>query len=176
MTATIQELKFGYASFIDSSELSPFPSLIGDVLGIQDSAYHNLQVNVDTLKGGRLKVSLLEGAQNFQNPFRAEFRLSPISFTAPIERRINLRIPIPAGYRYAGSLRSYDVGLPGDGGAFRKSIETVGDELIINTLISLERMRYMQEEYPYIRKLFSLVEESFSEELIFERVDQSSRP
>ncbi|NNC82918.1 MAG: hypothetical protein HKN79_05010 [Flavobacteriales bacterium] len=141
-----------FQSYIDGQELDRSIDLELSISWNEDST----QIQLNPLNiGGILK-----------NPFQADYRIQPIVFPAPVERRWSYSIPIPEGFYWSASTEEVAMGSEDERIQFRYKEEQVGDRILISSQLVLSHKTYFQEEYPLLKKVFQRMTELHSKGLV----------
>ena len=118
----------------------------------------------------QMVINPLELGGILSNPFTSEFRLQPVEFPAPLERRLSYSVPVPEGWKYLGEELFVDVGLPSEKGQFRFTVKEVGKSVQLSSQLTFTSKTFYQEEYAYLKALIDQVVQYHSQGLTFERI------
>lgn len=103
------------------------------------------------------------------NPFKSKERLYPVDFGVPLERTMTLTLTVPNEFELIGKPESSVQTLPNSGGKFLFDITTRGDQLIINYVLTIDKTVFHQQEYHYLRELFSRIIQIQQADMVFSR-------
>lgn len=102
-----------------------------------------------------------------KNPFTAKERLYPVDLGAPLESQLILNLEYPANFQMENPPAPSIVNLPNNGGRFMFSVQNIGNKVILNSVISLNKAIYSSAEYSYLKELFNKIVQSYQTNLIF---------
>ncbi|GEO02646.1 hypothetical protein AAE02nite_03100 [Adhaeribacter aerolatus] len=104
-----------------------------------------------------------------KNPFTAKERTYPVDLGAPIETMLTINLQYPTEFQLGGLPAPITLALPNGGGRFMFQVQSLGDKVVLNSLISLSKPVYSPEEYGYLKELFSKIVQSYQTNLVFNR-------
>ena len=102
-----------------------------------------------------------------KNPFTAKERLYPVDLGAPLESQLTLNLEYPADFQMETPPASTIINLPNKGGRFMFSVQNIGNKVILNSIITLNKAVYSSAEYSYLKELFNKIVQSYQTNLIF---------
>lgn len=91
------------------------------------------------------------------NPFKQSSRTYPIDLGAPIEYTYHVALQLPAQFEVEEFPESVSSALPLNGGRHLMNVSVLGEKINLTSSISLAKSLYHQNEYPYLKELFSQV-------------------
>jgi hypothetical protein len=104
-----------------------------------------------------------------KNPFTSRERLYPVDLGAPIEDQLSVTLEYPADFEISNLPPPVAVSLPDNGGRYLFSVQNVGNKIILNSLLTLNKAIYTSEEYPYLKELINKVVQSYQSSLVFNK-------
>lgn len=104
-----------------------------------------------------------------RNPFMSPERLYPVDFGAPLETQIILTLKYPSQVEIVEKPESTALSLPSSGGRFLFDIKDLGDKLIVNYSLSINKSVYNSNEYHYLKELFNRVIQYQNIDLVFKK-------
>ena len=104
-----------------------------------------------------------------KNPFTAQERLYPVDLGAPIENHLSVTLEYPADFEISNLPAPLAVSLPGNGGRYLFSVQNMGNKVILNSILSLNKPIYTSGEYPYLKELLNKVVQSYQTSLVFNK-------
>ena len=104
-----------------------------------------------------------------KNPFTAQERLYPVDLGAPIENHLSVTLQYPADFEISNLPAPLAVSLPGNGGRYLFSVQNVGNKVILNSILTLNKPIYTSGEYPYLKELLNKVVQSYQTSLVFNK-------
>jgi hypothetical protein len=107
-----------------------------------------------------------------ENPFKARERLFPVDFGMPFEIQTIIQLEVPENYFLPNVPPATGLLLPQMGGKYLCNFNSIGNKIMMNQLLSLNRPVYSSEEYHYLKELFNKVIETESIDLVFEKKKQ----
>jgi len=102
-----------------------------------------------------------------KNPFTAPERLYPVDLGAPMESQLILNLDYPTEFQMENPPAPMIVNLPNNGGRYMFSVQNIGNKVILNSIISLNKAIYSSQEYGYLKELFNKIVQSYQTNLIF---------
>ncbi len=94
--------------------------------------------------------------KNFnKNPFTLTTRNYPIDLGYKRKFQYNLVFNIPEGYKIQSIPKNRKIGLPENGGELVYLSSNTSNKITIKFIFSLNKTRYRQEQYNYLKKIFS---------------------
>jgi hypothetical protein len=103
------------------------------------------------------------------NPFKSDERLYPVDFGAPIEHTVSFSLEYPKSFELAEIPEKVALGLPGSGGRFLYEIQNVGQTVIVNSTVSINRTVYTATDYHHLKELFSRMIQTYQQDLLFKK-------
>ncbi|MBK6265594.1 DUF3857 domain-containing protein [Marivirga sp. S37H4] len=103
------------------------------------------------------------------NPFQKEERKFPVTFDAPVDNRHTYKIALPTDFEVTDLPENIAIALPGNGGRFLFSCQQMNDEILINSVFSINKTHFGREEYVYLKEFYAQVIEKQSEEIIIKK-------
>jgi len=117
--------------------------------------------------GGTVAFTPLFFRVSYENPFKLENRIFPVHFKQPISKNYVVRLSIPEGYSFVNLPQPVNVALPDNGGKFMYSAAKVNDtEVQIFYRLEINSTIFVPETYPYLQKLYSIIIDSVSKQLL----------
>jgi hypothetical protein len=104
-----------------------------------------------------------------KNPFTARERLYPVDLGAPIEDHLSVTLEYPADFEISNLPPAVAISLPNNGGRYLFSVQNLGNKIILNSLLTLNKAIYTSEEYPYLKELINKVVQSYQSNLVFNK-------
>lgn len=104
-----------------------------------------------------------------KNPFTARERLYPVDLGAPIEDHFSVTLDYPADFEVSNLPAPIAISLPNNGGRYLFSVQNVGNKIILNSILTLNKSIYPSEEYPYLKELINKVVQSYQTNLVFNK-------
>jgi len=102
-----------------------------------------------------------------KNPFTAKERLYPVDLGAPLESQLILNLEYPGDFQMETPPAPLIVSLPNNGGRYMFSVQNVGNKVILNSIITLNKAIYSSQEYAYLKELFNKIVQSYQTNLVF---------
>ncbi len=99
------------------------------------------------------------------NPFYSEERLTPVDFGCPQELSYTIRIILPEGYKVEEIPASIKLALPDNGGQYIYSAVFEGNNVLVQTKMVINSVRFDPENYNLLREFFTRIMQK-EEELI----------
>lgn len=91
------------------------------------------------------------------NPFKSEDRYYPVNFAYPRSYAFQDRITVPAGYTVHELPPDKTFGMPGGKAVFTVRYQSVGPQILAQSLLRFNRAEYAPEDYKALRTFMSLV-------------------
>ncbi|MBC7891199.1 MAG: DUF3857 domain-containing protein, partial [Sphingobacteriaceae bacterium] len=111
---------------------------------------------------------LLLGAQH-ENPFKSPTRKFPVDFGAPIEETCLVTYTLPEGYAVEEAPKPVSLALPNNDGRFMFSTTQTGNQLVINSRLTLRKTSFTGDEYPTLRAFFDKIVAKHAEKVVLKR-------
>ncbi len=122
---------------------------------------------IDLKAGHFLFNPFIEGKD--RNPFKSNERLYPVDFGAPVEETIIFNLEYPANFELAGTPDKVALSLPNSGGRYLFGVQNVGNKIIMNNSLSINRTVYTSDEYHYLKELYNRVVQVQESDWVFKR-------
>jgi len=103
------------------------------------------------------------------NPFKLDERKIPVDFIYPMEKKYIMKFIIPANYKIISKPESVVFVLPDKSGKFAYKISTQDSILILNCSISLNKAVFTQDQYPFLKQLYSEIVKKETEPIILKK-------
>jgi hypothetical protein len=104
-----------------------------------------------------------------KNPFTARERLYPVDLGAPIQDQLSVTLEYPANFEVSNLPAPLSFNLPNNGGRYLFSVQNLGNKVILNSVLTLNKAIYSSEEYPYLKELINKVVQSYQTSLVFNK-------
>jgi len=111
---------------------------------------------------------VLVGRQN-NNPFTSPTRDYPVDFGAPYAEAYNLQLTIPEGYSLEELPKSKLLVLPEKGGKFQYQVTQVGNKIMLNYRLSIDKTLFIPSEYESLKEFYNLVINKQAEQIILKK-------
>ncbi|HMJ69822.1 MAG TPA: transglutaminase domain-containing protein [Cyclobacteriaceae bacterium] len=89
------------------------------------------------------------------NPFKADSRLYPVEFDAPIEATLLYNIILPEGFEVEELPQSRVIALPGNAARAIFNISSEGGKVQVMTRLQINRTLFMPEEYGQLKEFYT---------------------
>jgi hypothetical protein len=103
------------------------------------------------------------------NPFSAPSRVFPIDFGTPFNETYQIQLTIPKGYIVDELPKTANFSTEGKSGSFLYQASQLGDKIIINTILSVEKPIFVQTEYLIIKNFFDTVIAKQTEQIVLKK-------
>lgn len=190
---TIENAYYGYNSFLKRKEIAGFNNVQEYITGIDEKLDKikilshevlNLE-DLDSVLTEKLEVEiqgfddlnpdrfLLDpyflGNKWKENPFKSKERLYPVDFGVPLETVTILQLEIPENLKTISLPERVGLALPSNGGKFLMNVQQVGNKIVLNNTLSLQKPIYSSQEYHYLKAMFNKMVQAENVDLIFEK-------
>ncbi|TAM93610.1 MAG: DUF3857 domain-containing protein [Chitinophagaceae bacterium] len=92
-----------------------------------------------------------------ENPFKSVTRSFPVDFGAPERLSSVLIFKFPKEYQVISSPADHVMELPAGGGKYLLGAKTMGNKLVLNTLLEQTQPVYQPDEYPVLREFYNRI-------------------
>ena len=103
------------------------------------------------------------------NPFTAPTREYPVDFGAPFTESYNLQLTIPDGYKVEELPQSKTLVLEGKAGQFLYQISQVGNKIVLNLRLSINKTFFIPAEYQSLKDFYNVVINKQAEQIILKK-------
>ena len=103
------------------------------------------------------------------NPFKAKERFFPVDFGVPIDKSIIISLEYPDNLELTEVPEKVALALPNAGGRYLFSIQNIGNKILLNNSLSVNRITYSPEEYHYLKELYSRILQVQNTSLVFKK-------
>jgi hypothetical protein len=103
------------------------------------------------------------------NPFSAPSREFPIDFGATFNETYQIQLTIPKGYVVDELPKTVSFSAEDKSGSFLYQATQLGDKIIINTILSIEKPIFVQTEYLIIKNFFDTVIAKQTEQIVLKK-------
>jgi hypothetical protein len=191
LSGVIQATYMGYEAakqrkqIYKQSEQKQYISQLTDKLGGMEVNNFEILNFTDIEKALIVKLDVTfqaydEAAENFlfnpflmdkekENPFKSNERLYPVDFGSPREFTTILNLEFPAQYELVNKPEKVALSLPNAGGRFILDAQLLGNKLVLNNALSINRTVFSSGEYLYLKELYSRIIQAQNEDLIFKK-------
>lgn len=104
-----------------------------------------------------------------ENPFTSPTREYPVDFGAPYSEAYNLQLTIPEGYAVEELPKSNSLVMEGKAGQFKYQVTQVGNKIVLNFRLSIDKALFLPLEYPALQNFFNLVINKQAEQIILKK-------
>ncbi|MBW3546204.1 MAG: DUF3858 domain-containing protein, partial [Bacteroidetes bacterium] len=104
-----------------------------------------------------------------ENIFKREERFSPVDFPYAINKTIMVTIDVPEGYKPELPEPIY-LALPENGGKFIYSAKQLGDKINIMSTVTLTKLDFSPNEYPYIKQFYQQMADRNNEMIVLKKL------
>ncbi len=137
---------------------------------LADAAKQSFELDITDMAddlGGTIAFSPLFFNVDYDNPFKSLERVYPVYFSQPIEKTSVVKVKIPEGYTFMDLPKPTNVRLPENGGRFLFTVSKLNDqEIQIVSKLELDKTVFLPDEYPYLQKLYSIIIDKMSQQLL----------
>ncbi len=168
----------GWPAFLQKSLPAQFPDYTLSEARVENAdSLHRLLLLRCGLKNegsgqetvGRFYLTpLLLGAQR-ENPFKSPTRKFPVDFGAPLEETCLVTFTLPEGYAVEEAPKTLSLTLPNNDGRFMFSTTQTGNQLVINSRLTLRKTIFTGEEYPTLRAFFDKIVAKHAEQVVLKK-------
>lgn len=116
-------------------------------------------IYVDPVLIGRLKV----------NPFTSPEREYPVDYGVAFTDMYSFQLSIPEGYTVAELPETKTYALPGQGGLFLYQTTQVGDKIVLNLRLTIDKSLFVPSEYPVLKTFYDLVINKEAQQIILKK-------
>lgn len=118
---------------------------------------------------GMLYLDAIYGNSITENPFKLQQRKHPVDFGCPHKYSYQIVITLPEGYRLESTPEKAIVSLPENGGSFKYLTSSMGQQLIISSVFTINKVMFNYMEYPMIKKLYQIAVDKYSEKIVLKK-------
>lgn len=111
---------------------------------------------------------VLVGRQN-SNPFSSPTREYPVDFGVPFSEAYSLQLTIPEGYSLEELPKSKMLVLPEKGGKFQYQVTQVGNKIMLNFRLSIDKTLFIPSQYESLKEFYNLVINKQAEQIILKK-------
>jgi hypothetical protein len=104
-----------------------------------------------------------------KNPFRASERLYPVDFATPREYINILNLELPESIELADVPARIALGLPNSGGRYVFEVQNLGNRVIMNSALSINKTVFSSTEYRYLKELLATIIQVENGEFVFKK-------
>jgi hypothetical protein len=104
-----------------------------------------------------------------ENPFKSTQRLYPVDFGSPREFTTTLNLEFPSEFMLMNQPEKVALSLPNSGGRFMLESQLIGNKLVMNNVLTINRTVFLSQEYHYLKELYSRIIQAQNEDLIFRK-------
>ena len=104
-----------------------------------------------------------------ENPFKSETRQYMVDFPYPFEEKILMEIELPSGYEIEELPEPMNIKLPKGAANFSYFVEDKGEKVQILYKITINRTKYVPEEYKELKNLFDQMMETRGEPIVLRK-------
>lgn len=142
-----------------------------------DSLYSNVEVKLDVEISGKLEKAgdlcffepMFMDAWK-KNPFKIENREYPVEFEYPITDMQSIAISIPDGFAIEELPKPAIVKLDDGSVKFMYSITQLGNKLQIISILSINKVFFLPEQYPFLKQLLDMVVDKHKEQIVLKKI------
>jgi len=120
-------------------------------------------------QGDLIYFNILLNLGQTTNPFKKEKRDYPVDFGAPIKDTYAFTFHIPEGLTVESIPQPIAIKVPDKSASFRFSATLVGDKIVVNSILLINKVVYPPAEYDYLREIFAQVVEKHSEQIVLRK-------
>ncbi|MEA5459360.1 DUF3857 domain-containing protein [Arcicella sp. LKC2W] len=124
---------------------------------------------VYSIAGDRLYFSPMLGEAEKSNPFQTKERKYPVDFGVPQEDNYIATFSIPKGYIVEEMPKIENITLPNNGGKFIFNCTLDGEQLKVNSKITLRKAIYTEAEYSTLREFYNRIVSKHAEQVVFKK-------
>ena len=103
------------------------------------------------------------------NPFKSKERYYPVDFAVPVDESIIINLEYPENLELTELPENKALALPNAGGRYVFSIQNMGNKMILNHSLSITRIVYSQDEYHYLKELYSRILQVQNTAVVFKK-------
>lgn len=103
------------------------------------------------------------------NPFTSPTREYPVDFGVPFIEQYNLQLTIQEGYTVEALPESKSFALGEKGGQFLYQISQVGNKIVLNLRLSIDKAIFLPSEYPNLKEFYNQVINKQAEQIILKK-------
>lgn len=104
-----------------------------------------------------------------ENDFKREERFSPVDFPYAIQKTIIVAIELPEGYQ-PELPKPVHIRLPDNGGKLIYQVSQVGNSINVMCNITLDKLDFTPDEYPYIRSFYQAIVDTNNEMIVLKKI------
>lgn len=119
--------------------------------------------------GNYLYINPFVALKQEENPFRPDLRKYPIAFGSLKEEIYLCSITIPDGYVVDEIPQTKVMSLPDNAAKFSYNIVQIGNRLQLSSMIQINQIVFMQDEYPNLRELYSRITSKKAEQIVLKK-------
>jgi hypothetical protein len=192
MRGTISHAYYGYDAISKRREIASFENESAYLQNLKNNK-HNIQfikseiLNVDDFSKPlaekfEVEIKMFDNmeASHFvfnpflenkilRNPFKSSERLYPVDYGIPKDESLALTLEFPEGFEIAELPAKAALSLPNTGGRYLFSIQTLGNKIVMNNILNINRTMYTSDEYQYLKELYNRMIQIQSADLVFQR-------
>ncbi|MFK8101926.1 MAG: DUF3857 domain-containing protein [Saprospiraceae bacterium] len=105
-----------------------------------------------------------------ENPFKQEKRAYPVDIGYPLKEQLVVNLELPEGYVVEDLPEPVNLALPNKGGKFQYFIKEKNGTLQLVSKLSLKQLVFEPSEYEGLKKIFDVLVEKHSEQLVLKKV------
>jgi hypothetical protein len=105
-----------------------------------------------------------------KNPFKIENREYPVEFEYPITDMQSITISIPDGFTIEELPKPAIVKLDDGSVKFMYSITQLGNKLQIISILSINKVFFLPEQYPFLKQLIDMVVDKHKEQIVLKKI------
>ena len=104
-----------------------------------------------------------------ENPFKLDERTFPIDYNYEFSESIVLNITIPDGWVIDEKPTPVLFKLPENMGEFRRIIQSSGNQISMNYVYKIKKMRFQSSEYEALKEMYDMMVEMLSQNLVLKK-------
>ena len=104
-----------------------------------------------------------------ENPFKLEKRVYPVDFSFPRYSYQAVTLEIPEDYQVDEIPERLSIMLPGRKAIFSYNISQIGNKIQVVSILDIQSIMFVPEEYPYLKEFFSQVVEKQNENIVIKK-------
>jgi hypothetical protein len=104
-----------------------------------------------------------------KNPFTSPTREYPVDYGMPFSQTYSMQLTIPEGYSIEELPKSTSLTLQDKGGKFQYRVSQLGNKIIVNFRLSIDKSLFIPAEYSSLMEFYNLVINKQAEQIILKK-------
>ena len=139
-----------------------------DPYSLNETIDLELEGKVEDL-GSLLYLNPIVYGERSENPFKGTEQIYPINFGVPFSEILITEITLPEGVTVETLPEPLSMALPERAGTLLYSIKVIGNKIMINQRLTINKLEYEAADYPLLREFFARVIEKGGEQIVLKR-------